>query len=63
MGGSGPSSLKKADYPAYVENGGPLGARRHAVRVLPEQEGFTLDGLLGAAFDSYQTWFEKPIPR
>ena len=60
--GSGPSSLKKADYPAYVENGGFSARGRHAVRVLENRKDFTLDGLLGAAFDSYQTWFEKPIP-
>ncbi len=60
--GSGPSSLKKADYPAYVENGGPSARGRHAVRVLSNKKDFTLDGLVGAAYDSYQTWFEKPIP-
>jgi len=60
--GSGPSSLKKSDYPAYVENGGFSARGRHAVRVLENRKDFTLDGLLGAAFDSYQTWFEKPIP-
>jgi acyl-homoserine lactone acylase PvdQ len=60
--GSGPSSLKKADYPAYVENGGPSARGRHAVRVLSNKKDFTLDGLIGAAYDSYQTWFEKPIP-
>ena len=60
--GSGPSSLKKSDYPVYVENGGFSARGRHAVRVLQNRKDFTLDGLLGAAFDSYQTWFEKPIP-
>jgi acyl-homoserine-lactone acylase len=60
--GSGPSSLKKSDFPAYVENGGFSARGRHAVRVLQNRKDFTLDGLMGAAFDSYQTWFEKPIP-
>jgi acyl-homoserine-lactone acylase len=60
--GSGPSSLKQADYPAYVENGGPSARGQHAVRVLQNKKDFTLDGLLAAAFDRYQTWFEKPIP-
>jgi acyl-homoserine-lactone acylase len=30
--------------------------------VLSARKDFTLDGLRAAAFDSYQTWFEKPIP-
>lgn len=60
--GSGPSSLKQSDYPPYVENGGPSARGEHAVRVLENRKDFTLDGLLAAAFDSYQPWFEKPIP-
>ncbi len=60
--GSGPSSLKQADYPSYVENGGPSARGEHVVRVLQNRKDFTLDGLLAAAFDSYLTWFEKPIP-
>jgi acyl-homoserine lactone acylase PvdQ len=60
--GAGASSLKASDFPAYVENGGPSARGRHAVRVLQNKKDFTLDGLLGAAFDSYQTWFEKPVP-
>jgi acyl-homoserine-lactone acylase len=60
--GSGPSSLKREDYPTYVENGGPSARGEHAVRVLQNRKDLSLDGLIGAAFDSYQTWFEKPIP-
>ncbi len=59
---AGPSSLKKADYPAYVENGGESARGRHAVRVLENTKDFTLDSLIGAAYDSYLTWFEKPLP-
>ncbi|HEX3927385.1 MAG TPA: penicillin acylase family protein [Gemmatimonadales bacterium] len=60
---SGPSSPKRADYPVYVETGRVESARGvHAVRVLSDKKDFTLDGLLAAAFDSYQPWFEKPIP-
>jgi acyl-homoserine lactone acylase PvdQ len=32
------------------------------VRVLSDQKDFTLDSLIAAAYDSYLTWFEKPIP-
>ncbi|HTR77780.1 MAG TPA: penicillin acylase family protein [Gemmatimonadaceae bacterium] len=59
---AGPSSPKKEDYPAYVEKGGESARGLHAIRVLQNKKDFTLDGLIAAAFDSYQTWFEKPIP-
>ena len=59
---SGPSSPKKEDYPVYVESGGESARGLHAVRVLQDKKDFTLDSLIGAAFDSYLTWFEKPMP-
>jgi len=59
---SGPSSPKKEDYPAYVESGGESARGLHAVRVLQDKKDFTLDSLIAAAYDSYLTWFEKPIP-
>jgi len=59
---SGPSSPKQAEYPKYVETGGESARGHHAVRVLQDRKDFTLDGLRDAAFDSYQTWFETPIP-
>jgi len=59
---AGPDSLKKTDYPLYVEKGGESARGHHAVRVLSAQKNFTLDTLLGAAFDSYLTWFDKPLP-
>jgi acyl-homoserine-lactone acylase len=59
---AGPSSPKKEDYPAYVESGGESARGLHAVRVLQDKKDFTLDGLIAAAYDSYLTWFEKPIP-
>ena len=60
---AGPSSPKKEDYPAYVENGGESARGLHAVRVLQNKKDFTLDSLIAAAYDSYLTWFEKPIPQ
>ncbi len=59
---AGPSSPKQADFPAYVDSGRPSARGHHAVRVLQNRKDFTLDGLLAAAFDSYLTWFEKPMP-
>jgi acyl-homoserine-lactone acylase len=59
---AGPSSPKKEDYPKYVENGGESARGLHAIRVLENKKDFTLDSLIAAAFDSYLTWFEKPMP-
>jgi len=59
---AGESSPKKEDYPAYVETGGESARGLHAVRVLNGKKDFTLDSLIAAAYDSYLTWFEKPIP-
>src|SRR5208282_4335337 len=58
---AGPSSPKKEDYPVYVENGGESARGRHAVRVLQNRKDFTLNSLIGAAYDSYLPWFEKPM--
>ena len=59
---AGPSSPKREHYPAYVETGGESARGLHAIRVLEHTTDFTLTSLIGAAFDSYLTWFEKPIP-
>ena len=59
---AGPGSLKKADFPAYVEKGGESARGIHAVRVLENKKDFTLDALIGAAFDSYLPWFAKTMP-
>ncbi len=59
---AGPGSLKKEDYPPYVETGGESARGLHAVRVLENRHHFTLDSLIGTAFDSYLPWFEKAMP-
>ncbi|PYS89534.1 MAG: acylase [Acidobacteria bacterium] len=59
---AGPSSLKQADFPKYVDNGTESARGLHAIRVLENRKDFTLEKLQAAAFDSYLTWFEKPIP-
>ena len=60
--GAGESSLKKSDFPAYVEMGVESARGLHAIRVLKDKRDFTLDSLLAAAFDSYLPWFDKPLP-
>jgi acyl-homoserine lactone acylase PvdQ len=60
--GAGASSLKKEDYAAYVENGRESARGLHAIRVLEKKKDFTLTSLIAAAYDSYLTWFDKPLP-
>ena len=59
---AGPSSPKKEDFPIYVETGGESARGLHAIRVLQDKKDFTVDSLIAAAYDSYLTWFERPIP-
>lgn len=59
---AGASSPKKEDFPVYVETGGETARGLHAIRVLQDKTDFTVDSLIRAAYDSYLTWFEKPIP-
>jgi acyl-homoserine lactone acylase PvdQ len=59
---AGPSSPKKENYPPYVETGGETARGLHAVRVLQNAKDFTVSSLIAAAYDSYLTWFEKPLP-
>ena len=59
--GAGESSLRRQDYPVYVETGGESARGLHAMRLLQGRKDFTLDGLVTAAYDSYLPWFIKPI--
>jgi acyl-homoserine lactone acylase PvdQ len=59
---AGPSSPKKEDFPVYVETGGESARGLHAIRVLQDKKDFKIDSLIAAAYDSYLTWFEKPVP-
>jgi acyl-homoserine lactone acylase PvdQ len=59
---AGESSPKREDYPAYVENGGESARGLHAIRVFGKKKDFTVDSFLAAAYDSYLTWFEGPLP-
>ena len=59
--GAGESSLRRKDYPAYVETGSETARGIHAMRLLQGKKDFTLDGLMAAAYDSYLPWFIKPL--
>jgi acyl-homoserine lactone acylase PvdQ len=59
---AGPSSPKKEDYPKYVDQGVESARGEHAVRVLQNKMDFTPNALIAAAYDSYLTWFDKPLP-
>ena len=59
---AGPNSPRREDYPAYAQTGGGTARGRHAVRVLENRTDFTLPNLIAAAYDSYLTWFEEPLP-
>lgn len=59
--GAGASSLRRQDYPAYVETGGESARGLHAMRLLRGKKDFTLDSLVTAAYDSYLPWFIKPL--
>ena len=60
--GAGESSLKRADFPPYVEQGVETSRGVHMTRVLNNRKDFTLDGLLAAVFDPYQPWFARTVP-
>ncbi|MDB5961043.1 MAG: penicillin amidase, partial [Massilia sp.] len=60
---SGASSPKQTDFPKYMW-ALPENARGvHAVRVLKDKRDFTIDSLIGAAYDSYLTEFEPLLPQ
>jgi acyl-homoserine-lactone acylase len=60
--GAGESSLKKADFPVYVERGIESARGLHAMWLLTGKRDFTADSLLTAAFDSYLPWFARTVP-
>jgi acyl-homoserine lactone acylase PvdQ len=59
---AGPSSPKREDFPVYVETGGESARGLHAIRVLENKTDFKLESLIAAAYDSYLTWFDRPLP-
>lgn len=59
---SGPSSPRRENYPSYLAPSAENARGIHAVRVLKERKDFTLDKLIGAAFDPDLPAFDEIIP-
>jgi len=59
---AGPSSLKAADFPGYVDAGNENARGLHAMRVIEGRTDFTLEKLRDAAYSTHLPWFEKTIP-
>jgi acyl-homoserine-lactone acylase len=60
---SGANSPRQKDYPAYMWSLPENARGRHAERVLKDAKGFTIDSLIGAAYDPYLTAFEPLVPQ
>jgi acyl-homoserine-lactone acylase len=63
---AGPDSPRRADYPDYAWGAPRYDAENprgmNAVRVLTGRKDFTLDRLIGAAYDPYLAAFEQLLP-
>jgi acyl-homoserine-lactone acylase len=59
---AGPDSPKEKDFPKYMDTAGENPRALHALKILQEQRGFTLDGLVAAAYDSYLPAFARMVP-
>ena len=60
---AGPNSPKEKDYPAYMDRAGESPRGLHAIRVLSNRKGFTIDSLIAAAYDPYLTAFDELLPK
>lgn len=59
---AGVNSPRPQDYPRYMSNDPENPRGIHAVRVLENKTGFTLESLIAAAYDPLLTAFEELIP-
>lgn len=59
---AGASSPKQKDFPRYVDSGTESPRGIHAIRVLKDRKDFSVDALVGAAYDSYLPEFEILVP-
>ena len=55
-------SPKQSDYPAYVDSGSENPRGIHAIEVLEGKQGFTLETLIAAAYDSHLPEMAVQIP-
>ena len=60
--GAGISSLRKTDFPVYVERGIESARGVHAMRLLTGASGWTAESLRAGAYDSYLPWFGRTLP-
>ena len=59
---AGADSPKQAAFPAYMEEGVENPRGIHAIRVLSGRKDFTIDSLIGAAYDPYLPAFADLVP-
>jgi acyl-homoserine-lactone acylase len=60
---AGPYSPKAKDYPAYMSMNPENPRGIHAVRVLENKTGFTIDSMIAAAYDTQLPAFEPLLPQ
>ena len=59
---AGPYSPRRENYPRYMDVAGENPRGIHALRVLQNKKDFTLESLIGAAYDPYLPAFAQLIP-
>ena len=59
---AGPSSPKAADFPKYMDHVGENPRGLHAIGLLSNRRDFSLQGLMTAAYDTYQPGMAVMIP-
>ena len=59
---AGQYSPRARDFPRYMDTAGENPRGLHAALVLRDRKDFTLQSLIGAAFDSYLTAFARLVP-
>lgn len=59
---AGPNSPKQSNYPRYMDQAGSNPRTPHAVMVLDQRSGFTLQTLIDADFDSWLPAFSRLMP-
>ncbi|HWA57341.1 MAG TPA: penicillin acylase family protein [Gemmatimonadales bacterium] len=60
---AGSNSPRQKDFPSYMDRETENQRGIHAIRVLDGKKDFTLQGLIDAAFDSYQPAFALILPQ
>ncbi|MDO6416506.1 penicillin acylase family protein [Sphingomonas sp. BIUV-7] len=61
-GAAGPASIRKADFPRYMDMVGDNPRGEHATRLLTGRKDFDAPGLIAAAYDSWLPTFATNVP-